>query len=151
MSLRFARFKITGIVTNYPRPRTFGAGRALAPKKRPGATEALKAHLDVLELRLERHRYRPCLRPRSAADFADLEAHKAPDRDVFAELGYRLRNHLADSHALVLDVVLFVEAIFLIELFHFSVDDFLDDRLRLARRQRLRFVNVALLLEHLRR
>src|SRR6266853_381559 len=79
----------------------------------------------VSELRLERHRYRSRLWPaRRSAHFADLESHKAPDRNIFTELDDRLGDHFADGHALVLDVVLFVKAVFLVELFHFPVDDF---------------------------
>src|SRR6266481_6269047 len=106
----------------------------------------------VSELRLERYRYRSRLWPaRRSAHFADLESHKAPDRNIFTELDDRLGDHFADGHALVLDVVLFVKAVFLVELFHFPVDDFFDDRFRLARRQCLRLVDVTLFLEHLRR
>src|SRR5260370_16880364 len=70
----------------------------------------------VFKLRLDRHRRRFWPR-RSAAHFSDLEPHEAPDRDVFAQFGDRLGNHLADRHALVLDVVVFVEAILLVQLF----------------------------------
>ncbi len=47
--------------------------------------------------------------------------------------------------------MLFVETVFLVELFHFSVDDFVDNVFRLAGRQRLGLVNIALFFEHLQR
>src|SRR5579863_6540118 len=89
-----------------------------------------------------------CSRP---ANFADLEPHKPPDRNILAELRDRLRNHLADCDALVLDVVLFVQAVFFVELFHLAVGNFLDHILRLPGRQRLRAVNIPLRRQHLRR
>src|SRR5258707_2546958 len=85
------------------------------------------------------------------AYFSDLEAHKTADRNVLTKLGDGLSNHFTDGHAFVLDVVLFVEAVFLVELFHFSVDDFVDNVFRFAGGQRLRLVNIALFFEHVRR
>src|SRR5690242_16408363 len=58
------------------------------------------------------------------ADFADLKAHEPPDGNVLAELRDRLCDHFADRHALILDVMLLVQAVFLVELFHLSVHDF---------------------------
>src|ERR1700730_5792283 len=89
-------------------------------------------------------------RVRSATCFAPLEAHEAPPRNVFAEVGDRLGDHLADGHGLVLDVVLFVEAILLVELFHLPVDDPLDDLLRLSGGLGLLAIDVALFRQHLR-
>src|SRR5260370_1765714 len=102
----------------------------------------------VFKLRLDRHRRRFWPR-RSAAHFSDLEPHEAPDRDVFAQFGDRLGNHLADRHALVLDVVLFVQAILLVELFHLPPDVLFDDWLLLSRPQSLRLVDITFLFEHL--
>ncbi len=82
--------------------------------------------------------------------FAHLEAHEAPDGDVLAQLGDHLADQLADGHRLVLDEVLLVEAVFLVELFHLAVDDFLDHRFRLAGGARLLFVDFALVVENLR-
>src|SRR5579884_1373576 len=87
----------------------------------------------------------------AAGSFANLEAGKALDDDVFAEVGNSLLDHLADGHALILDIVLFVEAILLVELFHFARDDAVHDGLGLARGKRLRAVDLALFLEHFRR
>ena len=42
-------------------------------------------------------------------------------------------NQFPNSYGLVLDEVLLVEAIFLVKLFHFAVDDFFDNRLGLSR------------------
>src|SRR6266478_2278934 len=86
-----------------------------------------------------------------AADFADLEAHKTAHRDILAQLGDGLVDHLFDGDRLVADVMLFVEAIFLVELFHFSGDDFLHYLLGFSGRARLLAVNVALFFQHLRR
>src|SRR5713226_3993269 len=106
----------------------------------------------VFKLRFDWRGRRGRFRPgRYAAAFSDLEPHEAPDRNVFPKLGDCLGDHFADGYALVLDVVLFVEAVFLVEFFHLAVDDFVDDRFRLARRQRLRLINVAFLFEHLGR
>src|SRR6266704_3215715 len=104
----------------------------------------------VFGLRFDRHwhRFRP---RRPAAHFADFKTHEAPDGNIFAQLDDRLTNHLADGHTLVLDVVLFVEAVFLVELLHLTVDDFFDDCFGLAGRQRLRLVYIALFFEHFRR
>src|SRR5712691_4158282 len=85
----------------------------------------------------------------AASLFADLEAHETPDGNVFAQFRDRLRDHLADRDALVLDVVLFIEAVLLVELFHFSADDFFNNVLWLAGGQRLCAIDLALLLEHL--
>src|SRR6267378_5153283 len=125
-----------------------GARLPHSKKSAPTTSERSGLFQMVFKLRLDLRRFRP---RRFAADFPDLEPYEAPDRNVFAQLGDRLFNHLADCHALVLDVVLFVEAIFLVELLHLPVDDLLDDRLRFARRQRLRLVDIAFFFEHLRR
>src|SRR5258708_3767092 len=152
MSLRSRDLKSRGIVTTYVRRRTMwsaGASSRTPKKKRPSRTGTLTGDLMLLNLRFDRYRrrLRPC---RSAAHLADFKPHKAPDRNVLAKLCDSLSDHFTDGHALVLDVVLFVETIFLVELFHLSVDDFLDNRLGLAGCQRLRLVNIAFLLEHLR-
>src|SRR5437660_2829164 len=107
-----------------------------------------RASFKLWLLRFCRCRFRTCRR--AATHFTNFETHEAPDGNAFAELGDRLSDHLADCHALVLDVVLFVEAILLVELLHFARDDFLDDLLRLAGSQRLRPIDFALLLEHVR-
>ena len=57
-------------------------------------------------------------------------------------------DHLADGHRFILDEVLFVEAVFLVELFHLAVDDFFDDRLGLAGGAGLRLVDFALAVEN---
>src|ERR1700730_16599532 len=88
---------------------------------------------------------------RAAADFADFEANEAPHRNVLAEVRDGLRDHLADGHRFILDVVLFVEAILFVEFFHLAGDDLLDHLLGLAHCTRLCAINVALFLEHLRR
>src|SRR5882762_2237704 len=155
MSLRFARFKITGIVTNYPRPRTFGVREQVPAfeKKAPRfGRDARDLFQMAFKLRFDWRGHRGHFGPgRSAADFSDLEPHEAPDRNIFAQLDNGLGDHLADGHAFVLDEVLLVEAVFFVKLFHLAVDDFLDDRFRLARGQRLRLIDVALYFEHLRR
>src|SRR5437667_7833235 len=107
-----------------------------------------RASFKLWLLRFCRCRFRTCRR--AATHFTNFETHEAPDGNAFAELGDRLSDHLADCHALVLDVVLFVESILLVELLHFARDDFLDDLLRLAGSQRLRPIDFALLLEHVR-
>src|SRR6267143_6939036 len=97
-----------------------GARLPHSKKSAPTTSEPSGFFQMVFKLRLDRRRFRP---RHFAADFPDLEPYEAPDRNVFAQLGDRLFNHLADCHALVLDVVLFVEAIFLVELLHLPVDD----------------------------
>src|SRR6267378_1331894 len=150
MSLRFARSKIHGIVTNYPRPRTPRGLKKRAPRLSRGALESCYGTLfpSRLDRRRRRRGFRRCRRP--AADFADLEACETPDRNIFAQLGDRLGNHFANRYAFVLNVVLFVEAVFLVELFHLAGHDFLDHRFRLSSCQRLRAVNFTLFFEHLR-
>src|SRR5262249_14138436 len=86
--------------------------------------------------------------PGTEPAFADFEPRKAPNRDVLAKLGDGVVHHLADRHALILDEVLFVKAVLFVELFHLAVHDALHHVLRLAGRERLRFVNFALLLQH---
>src|SRR6266566_5458795 len=93
------------------------------PRLDRGAQDSIQM---VFGLRFDRHwhRFRP---RRPAAHFADFKTHEAPDGNIFAQLDDRLTNHLADGHTLVLDVVLFVETVFLVELLHLPVDDFFDD------------------------
>ncbi len=81
-------------------------------------------------------------------NFANLEAGEAPNRDVLAEFGDRLGDLLPDSHRLVLDEVLFVEAALLVELLHLAGDDLLNNGVRLPGSARLRSVNLAFALEH---
>src|ERR1700739_2306236 len=82
-----------------------------------------------------------------ASVFAHFEPHVAPDRDVLAELVDHLTDELAYRHGLVLDAVLFVLAIFFVELFHLAVDDLFDDGLGFSCRARLRLVDFALAIE----
>src|SRR5580765_6524546 len=106
MSLRFARSKIHGIVTNYLRPRTLRGPRKRAPRRNLGALESCQGTIYPSPLgRWRARRFRHA--GRATADFADLESRKTADRDIFAQLGDGLGNHLADGYALVLDVVLF--------------------------------------------
>src|SRR5882672_8361497 len=153
MSLRFARSKIHGIVTNYHRPRTPRGLKKGAPRLGRGALAS--CYGTIYPLRLDRlgqqRRYWRIRTATGPAYFADLEARETPDRNVLAQLGDRLGNHLANRYALVFNVVLFVEAVFLVELFHLAGHDFLDHRFRLSGCQRLRAVNLALFFEHLRR
>src|SRR5271163_1714671 len=82
------------------------------------------------------------------AYFADFEADEAADGDVFAKVGDGLGDHFADGDAFVLDVVLFVEAVFLVEFFHFAGGDFVHDGFGFAGGQGLGFVDFAFLLQH---
>src|SRR5712664_281523 len=158
MSLRFARSKIHGIVTNYLRPRTPRGPRGRRKTKRAprwgrGARRNCFRMNSLLRLDGlgQQRRYRCCIRTTTGpAHFAHLEPRETPDRDVLAQLDDGLADHLLDGYALVLDVVLFVEAIFLVELFHLAGHDFLDHGFRLSGCQRLRAVNLALFFEHLR-
>src|SRR5712692_4878041 len=85
-----------------------------------------------------------------AAGLANLEAHKTPYRDVFAEVGNQLVNELPDGQRLVLNEVLLVQTCFLVKLLHLSGDDLLDHRSRLAGRAGLLAVDLALAFEDLR-
>src|ERR1700676_155351 len=152
MSLRSPPTKIFGIVTNYAHPRT-------TPKP-PKTKRASRSCRNALERCLKKPasgadglRNRRCLWSRSPrpANLADLKAHKPPNGNVLAKLRDRLRNHLADHDALVLDIVLLVKAVFLVKLLHLPRGNFLDNVFRLPGRQRLRAVNIALCREHLRR
>jgi hypothetical protein len=89
-----------------------------------------------------------CGRGGSGGAFADFEAGEATNGDVFAELGDGGVDHLADGLSFVFDVVLFLEAALLVELFHFALDDFLDDLFGLAGGAGLRGVDFALAFEH---
>src|SRR5712692_9762695 len=86
-----------------------------------------------------------------AANFTDLEPHEAPDGNVFTQLDDRLADHFADRHALVLDVVLLVQAVLFVEFFHLAAHDLFNDWFWFARGSRLSAVNLALLVEHIRR
>src|SRR6266478_3914099 len=136
MFLRSVSTKIVGIVTNIRGSRTRRS--SLRQKERLDRVGALLkfGYEMVFSLCVDGRGYRSRLRPRPAAHFAHL--------------GNRLAGHLTNRHAFVLDVVLFVQAIFLIELFHLAGHDFFYDRLGFARGPRLRAVNLALLLAHLR-
>src|SRR6202790_1569461 len=130
-----------GSGSSKPRPLE-KAAKATAIKKRPGIAGALR---NIVPQRpLASHRDGRRVNRAHAADFADFEAHEAPHRDVFSELGDRLVDHFADGHGLILDVVLFVQAILLVELFHLAGHDFLDDLLGFPGGLGLFFVNVAL-------
>ncbi len=85
-----------------------------------------------------------------ARDFANLEAGKTADGNIFAELGNGLGDHLTDSLSLVLDEVLFVQAALFVELFHLTGDDLLNDGLGLAGGACLSAIDLALALEHFR-
>src|SRR5580692_10031740 len=88
-------------------------------------------------------------RSAGSANLADLEAHEPPDGNVLAKLRDRLRNHLADRDALVLDVVLLVQAVLFVELLHLSRRNLVDYVFRLAGGQSLRSVNLTFRREHL--
>ena len=88
---------------------------------------------------------------RAGGYFAYFEADEAADGDVFAEFGDGLGDHFADGDAFVLDVVLLVEAVFFVELFHFAGGDFLHHGFGLAGGQCLRLVDFLFLGEHFRR
>src|ERR1700680_2304673 len=127
LSLQSAPCKIFGNVTNYPHPRT-------TPKP-PKTKRASRSYRNALERCLKKPasgaaglRNRRCLwsRPPRPANLADLKAHKPPDGNVLAKLRDRLRNHLADRDALVLDIVLLVKAVFLVKLLHLPRGNFLD-------------------------
>src|ERR1700722_6168831 len=90
-------------------------------------------------------------RRRAAAYFADFKTHEAADAHVLAEFNNGLADHLADGHAFVLDVVLLVEAVFFVKLFHFAVHDFFNHRVGLSGCACLSAVDFALLLQHLGR
>src|SRR5713101_5123183 len=57
-----------------------------------------------------------------AAHFAHLEPREPANRNVFAELRDGAVHHLADGLPLVLNVVLFVEAVLFVKFFHFAGD-----------------------------
>src|SRR5271157_2644939 len=77
---------------------------------------------------------------------AHLEAGKALDRDVLAQLADDGRNELRHGHGLVLDEGLLVEADLLVELRHLAFHDLLDHRCGLAGLRRLRAVDILFLL-----
>src|SRR5713226_4925639 len=60
-----------------------------------------------------------------SAHFANLTPHDTPHRTVLTEIGDGLGDHFLDGDRLVPDVVLFVEAILLVELLHIPGDDLL--------------------------
>src|ERR1700730_13038597 len=148
MMLRFALSKIPGIVTNNPRSRTSRGLKKRAPRFHRGAVESCYGMIGPLRLDGHGGGFRPG--GAAGADFADLEARETPDRNIFTQLGDRLSNHLADRYTFVLNVMLVVEAVFLIELFHVTGHDFLDHRFRFSGSHCLRPVNFALFFEHLR-
>jgi hypothetical protein len=82
--------------------------------------------------------------------FAYFEAGETADGDFFAEVGDGLIDFFTDGHGFVFDEVLFVEAGFLVELFHFASDDFLDDLLGLAGGASLGQIDFAFAVEHFR-
>src|SRR6266852_2841671 len=111
---------------------------------------SLSSDYSQKSLRLHRRRFR-CPRWIRRTGLPHLEPRKPPDRNVFAQLGNRLGDHLADRVRLVLDEVLLIQAALLIALFHLALHDLLDHRFRLARCSRLCGINLALFLEHLGR
>src|SRR5580704_1436075 len=88
-------------------------------------------------------------RSAGSANLADLEAHKPPDGYILAEFRDRLGDHLADRDALVLDVVLLVQAVLFVELLHLACRNLVDYVFRLAGGQSLRSVNLTFRREHL--
>src|SRR5271157_3749778 len=78
---------------------------------------------------------------------AHLEAGKALDRDVLAELADDGRDELRHGHGLVLDEGLLIQADLLVELAHLAFDDLLDHRSRLAGLGSLGAVDVLLFFE----
>src|SRR5271157_2544668 len=78
---------------------------------------------------------------------AHLEAGKALDRDVLAELADDGRDELRHGHGLVLDEGLLIQADLLVELAHLAFDDLLDHRSRFARLGSLRAIDVLFLLK----
>src|SRR6202158_6166610 len=54
----------------------------------------------------------------------DLEAGKTTHADVFADLGDHLLDHLANGDTLILDEVLFIEAVLFVKLFQLAGHDF---------------------------
>src|SRR5580704_11951869 len=83
-------------------------------------------------------------RRRKAIRFADLEAGEAANPYILAELRDRLVDQFLHRHALVLDEVLLVKAIFLVKLFHPAVHDLFDHTFGLPACFRLLAVDVAL-------
>ncbi len=59
-------------------------------------------------------------------NLADLESRETANRNILTELCNGVVHHLTDRHTLVLDEVLFVEAILFVELLHLSGDDALS-------------------------
>src|ERR1700688_1767568 len=87
-------------------------------------------------------------RRRAAAYFADFKTHEAANAHVLAEFNDGLADHLADRDAFVLDVVLLVEAVLFVKLFHFAVHDFFNHRIGLSGCARLSAIDFTLLLQH---
>src|SRR6266446_4716601 len=101
MSLRFARSKIPGIVTNYPRPRTPRGLKKRAPRSHRGARKncfRVNGFLRLDGLGQQRRYWRRIRTATGTAYFADLEARETPDGNIFAQLGDGLGNHLANRH-----------------------------------------------------
>src|ERR1700735_3493040 len=93
-----------------------------------------------------RHGYRGARASRDllrAVALAPLESRETPDGDVLADLRNRVVDQLLHRHGLVLDEVLFVQAILFVELFHLAGNDLLDDRFWFTGLLGLFFVNFA--------
>src|ERR1035437_330195 len=75
--------------------------------------------------------------------FAHLEPNIAANGNILAQFVDHLTDEFSYSHRLILNEVLFVEAIFFVELFHLAIDDFFDDRLGRSGRARLRLIDLA--------
>src|SRR5579859_5405735 len=145
---------LCALASTSPAVSAKSARRTQTKKSVSGFAETLlECHNAKLRLRI--HRYGHWRRFRSripgSAHLAHLEPRKPLDHDVFAEVRYGLLHHLPDRHALVFDVALLVQAILFVKLFHLAGHDLFHHWLRLACRQRLRAVNVALFLQHVRR
>src|ERR1019366_3782879 len=81
---------------------------------------------------------------------AHLEAGKAADGNVFAQLAHLLPNQLLDADGLVLDKGLLQQADLLVKLGHLAFNDLFDYGRRLARGSRLRAKDILLALEVVR-
>src|ERR1700722_16965393 len=89
-------------------------------------------------------------RRRATAYFADFKTHEAADAHVLAEFNNGFADHLTNGDAFVLDVMLLVEAVFFVKLFHFAVHDFFNHRIGLPGCACLSTIDFALLVQHLR-
>src|SRR5229473_8722148 len=92
------------------------AANKKAPRPKPGRSKRFLKR----ESGFDRRRNRRRLRPARSCHFANLEPREPLDADVFAKLRHGASHHLANRGALVLDIVLFVEAVVLVEFFHLT-------------------------------